>query len=190
MSSVSPFNGIIVSVHVYVSRQFYEKEWTIYTLEKTKTENVKGFFHSFEYTVKGVHKLEIDKTEWQKNCWVEFGLKKPIKIKKNEYLGISTEDLSDSFFSYYLGENDPSIRKSFYDTLGSVPNLNDTICLLEDKSQICFYYTLQIDYENWSESAHHSYPYFFTDVVPLLLYYLKKKFNLPRVLIYHIFRKF
>jgi hypothetical protein len=155
--------------------------------------NQSSFLISGEFDLEN----EINLKEKVVERWIEFQLKSPISIKKDEFFGLGSKDGKDMCFSYYLIDNSNKLvefedktRRSLYEYFVKPPSINCLISFSGDSSQLCYFYKLRIDFKNWSEKIHFNYPLSFQKIAPFLLFYFKKKFKLPRVLIYHIFRKF
>jgi hypothetical protein len=202
-SSKSPYDGEIVSIHVFTYSKFYEIKWVAYTLMKPIEDPILGAKKMednknrsrrtrHEYQVSGKYNLEneIDLNENIIDIWKEFKFKTPIPIKKDHFFALgSADNVSSTQFSYFFpNENDEKNSQHNYFTK-SIDN-NSIVSLSDDRAQVCMYYTLVIGYKNWSEKTHLNYPLSFQKIVPVLLFYFKKKMKIPRVLIYMILRMF
>ena len=157
--------------------------------EKKNTSRTK-----FEYQVTGKLDLEnqMDFSEPITDIWREFKLETPIPVKKDHYFALGSKDNSSTSFSYFFpskGEHEDKIH-SHHEFIQNQLKTDEYISLSGDRAQLCLYYTLSIGYQNWSEKRHLNYPLSFRNIVPITLFYLKKKMKVPRVLIYHIFRMF
>ena len=163
-------------------------------------KNKKSNFHvseKVEYQITGKYEIEnqIDKKEKSSKIWKEFKLKTPIPIKKDEYFGLGSKDYSDTSFNYYYegDENEEDIpneeeMNSYFNVYLKSFLLNDIVEMTGDGAQVCFYYTLKLQYSNWSEQTHQNYPLSFQKNVPYLMFYFRRVLKVPRVLIYHIFK--
>jgi hypothetical protein len=145
-----------------------------------------------KYKVIGIFDLEneIDKENQIIDEWTEFKLKTPIPIKKDHYFALGSRNGKDTNFSYYHEEGYNSSYHSKYYYEKKLVVVNESIEMDSDSAQACFYYTLKLDFKNWSEKTHQNFPLSFRKITPFLLYSLRKELNIPRVLIYHIFKFF
>lgn len=169
-------------------KDFLERKWVGYTAENTvPLEKVKV---TFKITGKFdlENDLQMNVNEYTEK-WKEFKLESPIPIKKNEFFALGTKDCSNANFSYHF-PTDSFERNSLHCFIDPTPVLDQSLELNYDRGQLCFYYTLKLRYCDWSEKTHLNYPLSFQRIVPLLFFILKKKFKVPRVLIYQIFRFF
>eukprot|EP01091_Cochliopodium_minus_P003864 TRINITY_DN13817_c0_g1_i1.p1 TRINITY_DN13817_c0_g1~~TRINITY_DN13817_c0_g1_i1.p1 ORF type:complete len:232 (-),score=33.63 TRINITY_DN13817_c0_g1_i1:36-731(-) len=200
LNSKCPYDGELTALHVYTYSKFYNYEWMAYTLEpQFDQNNLSGkkmnknswTSESYKYRVIGKHELtdNMEIRDKPKNQWAKFQLQKPIPIKKDHFFSLCNKSMENCSFAYFTPDDE---HKRSHHTFqkADLPKEKDILSFKHDQSYLCYYYSMQLNYKYWDEKSHQNYPLSFKKSVPVILYYLKKKNRIPRVLVYLIIRMF